>query len=344
MAMASSIACTSVDCSPMFLYQPPSLAGNAVLLALFAILIPIALLLGIRYRSLGFAIPLAGGLALEVVGYIGRLLLRSDLSSRTDFAVFLVGTTLGPTCICGAMFLIVPRVVAVYGDEYRSWRPVWYLLLLCLLTVVSLVLELAGAVVSTAEDVPAVANAGITVLVVGLVIQLLALGVFVIHAVLFAIVLRIRRHDLDPEFASVYNSNKFTLLLVAFIVATTLIVLRSTYRTVQIAEGFESSIAQAETLFLVLDGAAMLIATILLLACFPARALGQSWSETTVRKLSQRSQRQSHPVSIGAPVARPSPTYNRMSIKSSTSTYSPRRANYTAPSPQRNMVDSDNLW
>lgn len=140
----------------MFLYQPPSLAGNAVLLALFAILIPIALLLGIRYRSLGFAIPLAGGLALEVVGYIGRLLLRSDLSSRTDFAVFLVGTTLGPTCICGAMFLIVPRVVAVYGDEYRSWRPVWYLLLLCLLTVVSLVLELAGAVVSTAEDVPAV--------------------------------------------------------------------------------------------------------------------------------------------------------------------------------------------
>lgn len=57
-------------------------------------------------------------------------------------------------------------------------------------------------------------NAGVTVLVVGLVIQLIALGVFVIHAVLFAIILRIRRHDLDLEFASVYNSNKFTLLLV----------------------------------------------------------------------------------------------------------------------------------
>ncbi|KAI1182188.1 RTA-like protein [Nemania serpens] len=179
------------------------------------------------------------------------------------------------------MFLTVPRIVAVYGDEYRSWRPLWYLLILSLLTVVSLGLELAGSIVSTAEAVPAVVNAGVTVLVVGLVIQLIALGVFVIHAVLFAIILRIRRHDLDLEFASVYNSNKFTLLLVAFIAATTLIVLRTTYRTVQIAEGFKSFIAQAETLFLILDGAAMLIAAILLLACFPARALGQSWSETT---------------------------------------------------------------
>lgn len=105
---------------------------------------------------MGFAIPLAGGLALEVVGYIGRFLLRSDLSSRIDFAVFLVGTTLGPTCICGAMFLTVPRIVAVYGDEYRSWRPLWYLLILSLLTVVSLGLELAGSIVSTAEAVPAV--------------------------------------------------------------------------------------------------------------------------------------------------------------------------------------------
>ncbi|KAI1116357.1 hypothetical protein F5Y14DRAFT_79575 [Nemania sp. NC0429] len=344
MAMASSIACTSADCSPMFLHQPPALAGNAVLLALFAILIPVALLLGIRYRSLGFVVPLAGGLALEVVGYIGRILLHSYPDSRTDFAVFLVGTTLGPTCICGAMFLIVPRIVAVYGDEYRSWRPAWYLLLLSLLTVVSLVLELAGSVVSTAEDDPAVVNAGSTVLVVGLVFQLLALGVFVMHAVLFAIALRTRRHSLDPEFASVYNSNKFTLLLVAFIVATTLIVLRTTYRTVQIAEGFRSSIAQAETLFLVLDGAAMLIATIWLLACFPARALGESWSETSVRRLSQRSRRQSHSVSIGPPIAQPSPTYNRMSIKSSGSAHSPRKATYPAPTLQRDMVDSDNLW
>jgi hypothetical protein len=131
----------------------------------------------------------------------------------------------------------------------------------------------------------------------------------------------------------------------AFTIATTLVVIRTAYRIVQIAEGFSSSIAQAEILFLVLDGGIMLIAAILLLACFPARALGQSWSQTSVRRLSRKPPRPIRPARAQLPIARPSPTYNRMSLKSSISAQSPRKSSHPpTPSRGRAMVDSDSLW
>ncbi|KAI1502621.1 RTA1 like protein-domain-containing protein [Biscogniauxia marginata] len=344
--MASSADCTTSDCSRIFLAYEPSLAGNAILLALFAIFVPITLVLGIKYKSYVFATVVATGLALEAMGYIGRVLLHSSPNSRGDFVVFLLGTTLGPTCICGAMFLIMPRLVAIYGEEFRSWRPVWYLFLFYVLTTLALVLELAGAVVSTVQDDPELIDTGVRILVVGLAVQVVALATFIAHAVMFAIALRTRRHDLDPKYAYVYNNGFFKTFMVVFSIATFLLVLRTAYRIVEVAEGFESSIAQDEVIFLVLDGAMVLVATILLLAFFPARAFGQSWSQTSARRLSQVHPQPLRPAPTYVPhTARQSPTYNRMSVKSTVTNNSPLKPHHQfPPTPHRNMVDSDALW
>lgn len=156
--MTDSIAYTSVaDRQLMFLSHPPSLAGNIVLLVFFTLLVPVTLALGARYKGVWFAAAVTAGLVLEVVGYIGHLVVRTNFSkSNTDFAVFLVGTTLGPTCICGAIFSVTPHVVAVFGEKYRSWSPVWYPPLFTILTLASLVFELAGSIVSTVYDGSAV--------------------------------------------------------------------------------------------------------------------------------------------------------------------------------------------
>ncbi|KAI0431713.1 RTA1 like protein-domain-containing protein [Xylaria sp. FL1042] len=341
---ANSITCFSTGCSRVFLFQPPTLTANAVLLAFFAILIPIALTLGARYRSLGFATAIATSLSLEVIGYIGRLLLHNHHNDRTDFAIFLVGTILGPTCICGAMFWTVPRIVTIYGEQYHSWRSLWYLLLFSVLTIVSLALEFAGAIVATVQDAPSTIGTGLRVLITGLVVQLVALFIFTLHGILFAIKLRTRQHELDPKFTFVYTSTPFKIFLATFTSTTVLISLRTGYRTVQVAEGFQSPIAQSEILFLVLDGTVMLVATILLLVCFPARVLGQSWPDTPVGRLPQEPLRAIHQVPKPLPVASPGPTYSHMSTKSSMSTGSLRKANHRVPPPQREMVDRDDLW
>ena len=51
----------------------PSLAGNALFLALFTVMLFIQLFLGIRYRTWGFLVATISGMILEVVGYIGRI-------------------------------------------------------------------------------------------------------------------------------------------------------------------------------------------------------------------------------------------------------------------------------
>ncbi|KAI1822097.1 hypothetical protein F4861DRAFT_541267 [Xylaria intraflava] len=341
--MANSSDCTSADCSQIYLTRPPVLVGNIILLVFFAVPLPVALALGIKYKSSGFTTAIVAGLALEIVGYVGRLLLHNDSNSETGFALFLAGTTLGPTCICGAIFLTMPRIVAVYGDEYRSWRPTWYLFLLSTFTAVSLVLELAGSALSAVQDSSTTVDVGSRVLIVGVAIQLIALIIFVLHATFFAVALRTRQHDVDTALTSLYNSRQFKAFLTVFTGATILVVLRTAYRIVLITEWLENFITQSETVFLILDGAVMLIATVLLLVCFPPRALGEAWSKRAVGRLSRQPPRPVRdPALYQFPLSHLNPT-NQMGTQSSASAQPARRNPYSAP-PQRDMVDPDDLW
>ncbi|KAI1390041.1 RTA1-domain-containing protein [Hypoxylon trugodes] len=343
--MANPADCTSSHCSRVFLTYEPSLAGGAVFLVLFAILIPVVLALGIKCKSSVFATAIATGLALEVLGYIGRVLLHNNPNEKSFFILFLVGTILGPTFICGAIFLVMPKIVAVYGEEFRSWRPVWYRLSFYALTAITFVLELAGILVSTIQNDQGDVDTGVRVVVVGLAILLVALLVFIGHAMLFSIAVRTRHHPLDIKYAGIYNSGAFKIFLAALSLATLLLIIRTAFRTVVIAEGYDSSIAQSEILFLILDGLMVFLATLILVAFFPGRVLSDSWSQLPTRGPSKTPLRPIRPTPYEIPSTRTSPTYNRMSVKSSTTAnYSPRKMHYPAPAPQNHMVDSDALW
>ncbi|OTB09291.1 hypothetical protein M426DRAFT_316575 [Hypoxylon sp. CI-4A] len=344
--MADSADCTSSHCSGVFLTYDPSFAGNIVFLVLFALLIPLTLTLGFKYRSIAFGTTVATGLALETVGYVGRVLLHNTLTDRSAFIIFMVGTVLGPAFICGGVFLTMPRIIAVYGEEFRSWRPAWYTFLFHALTIVPIVLELAGALVSTIHDGRQSVDTGVRLLLVGFVIQLVALAIFIGHAMLFAIAVRTRHHALDVKYAGIYNSVSFKGFLLAFFLATLLLVLRTAFRTVVVAEGYDNSIAQSETLLLVLDGLMVLLATLMLLVFFPSRILGDSWTEisATPQRHPRAPLQPIQPAPYELPSAHNSPTYNRMSIKSATTQYSPRKSHHQPPVSQRDMVNSDNLW
>ncbi|RYP43688.1 hypothetical protein DL768_009770 [Monosporascus sp. mg162] len=89
-------------------------------------------------------------------------------------------------------------------------------------------------------------DTGVRVLAIGLAIHLIALTIFAAYATLFAIALRTRHHILDATYASVYSSRLFRAFLTGFSAATLLILLRTAFWVVAVAEGFQSSVAQAE--------------------------------------------------------------------------------------------------
>lgn len=65
----------------------PSLAANAVFVALFAIAAIVHLYLGFRWRTWGFTIPVIIGCITEIIGYIGRIMLWDNPFSFNGFMI-----------------------------------------------------------------------------------------------------------------------------------------------------------------------------------------------------------------------------------------------------------------
>lgn len=123
-----------------------NVGGNAVLIAAYAILAPVVFFTGFRFGTPGFSATLTTGILLEVLGFVGRILLHSTPDSQTYFTLSLVGTILGPTMMCAAIFLILPHILSLYGDHMCPFRPLFAMLAFYSLITVALVLEVVGIV------------------------------------------------------------------------------------------------------------------------------------------------------------------------------------------------------
>jgi hypothetical protein len=107
----------------------PSLAGNALFLAIFSFLLPIQLLLGLHYRTSGVTIAIFIGLALEIIGYAGRIEMHFNPFLKSNFLTYLIPLTIGPVFLAAAVYLCLARIVVVYGENLGLMRPRSYTLL-----------------------------------------------------------------------------------------------------------------------------------------------------------------------------------------------------------------------
>lgn len=65
----------------------PNIPANATFLSVFSLLLVIHLVQGIRYKSWAFMFCMSAGCALEIAGYVGRIMLHDN---PFDFNAFLV--------------------------------------------------------------------------------------------------------------------------------------------------------------------------------------------------------------------------------------------------------------
>jgi hypothetical protein len=85
--MSDTDNCTLQTCplSDAYVEYRPNMAGNIFYLALFAILLIGQIGAGVIYRSWSFMLPMVAGLILEVLGYLGRILLHNKPFSFDAF-------------------------------------------------------------------------------------------------------------------------------------------------------------------------------------------------------------------------------------------------------------------
>jgi hypothetical protein len=85
--VANPDSCTLQTCplSMAHVTYLPSLPGNALYTALFGLCLIAQIFLCVRYRIWGFLGGMFGGLVLEIVGYVARIMMHSNPFIKSDF-------------------------------------------------------------------------------------------------------------------------------------------------------------------------------------------------------------------------------------------------------------------
>ncbi|KAJ5216412.1 RTA1-domain-containing protein [Penicillium cinerascens] len=278
--------CT-LDICPLteaYVYYVPSLPGNAFYLALFAILLVAQLGLGIRYRTWGYLAGLVGGLVLEIIGYAGRLQMHYNPFRFNPYLEYLICLTIGPAFFSASIYICLGRIVVIYGEKISRCRPRTYTIVFVLCDVVSLILQAAGGAITSIADADQadLAQTGINIMIAGLASQVASLALFVALCLDYAWKVRNNPDSLNETFhmRKLRNSTRWKLFLASLILATITIFVRSVFRVAELKGGFHSSLANDEVLFMILEGAMIVIATLCLTVFHPGVCFDGQWGET----------------------------------------------------------------
>lgn len=121
--------CTLSTCpidSSYYFYRV-SLAANTIFLTLFTLsLIGFVSVYALTRRGFAFTLAMFIGVAMEVVGYIGRILSWKDQWAESGFLIQIVCLTIAPAFMAAAIYLCIRRIVYAFGPENSRIKPESY--------------------------------------------------------------------------------------------------------------------------------------------------------------------------------------------------------------------------
>ncbi|KAL7958134.1 hypothetical protein V8C34DRAFT_305186 [Trichoderma compactum] len=265
-----------------------NLGGSAVLLAVFALLTPATVYLGYRFRTPGFSTLMATGLSFEMFGLLGRLLLHESRDHQGYFALTLLGSILGPVFMTGAMTIILPHLLVIYGQVHARCQSVLTTSFLFGLFIVSLILDIVGTVFVAYGYGGVSRDRSADIIVGGLGAQALLLLAIIGVYVCFTTGLFLGDEAPDPTHADIYYSTRFSRFLRCMEVASLLLFAQTIYRIFEMIGGLRGTLFQSEPSSMIMNGLAPFLACLLLTAAHPGAAFGSSWGATSTRHRKRR--------------------------------------------------------
>ncbi|QRV75302.1 RTA1-like protein [Ceratobasidium sp. AG-Ba] len=165
------------------------------------------------------------------------------------------------------MFLILPRIVSEVGQEYSRMPPRLYLGIFLTADVTALCLQAVGGALASAAGNLEGANRGGNIMLAGIVVQLVAVMLFDLLSLEFAVRFSLNRpvrkveHDNDSRHGGWKSLPKGMLLMMLGLgIASVFILIRSVYRTIELTDGWTGTIISTEKWFNWFDGGAIVAA------------------------------------------------------------------------------------
>ncbi|KAF1984894.1 RTA1-domain-containing protein [Aulographum hederae CBS 113979] len=281
--------CTVDTCSLEYAHigYLPNLAGNALFLTIFVLILIGQLFLGIKHRTWGFMGGMFGGLVLEILGYGGRIMMHNNPFDFNAFLLYLIPLTIGPAFLSASIYLSLSRIIIAHQgpsptSKLARFAPRTYTLFFVTCDIFSLILQAAGGALAATANTPEDGDTGVNVMIAGLVFQVVSLVVFFLLWGDF--VWRSRRANanmLSSHFEGLRATRMFKLFQIALALAALFIFIRSVFRVAELQEGFDGHLANDEVTFMILEGPMIILATILLTVFHPGTCFQGMWGEAT---------------------------------------------------------------
>lgn len=271
--------CTKETCSAtesVYGYAP-YLSATIVFLILFALSGVIYLYQGIRYRHAWFFTgAMLLGCTSEFIGYIAKILLHNDPFSDTGFKMSVVMLTFAPAFYAAGIYYTLRHICLTFGSSFSRLQPRYYTWIFISCDVFSILLQAVGGGIASAGSDLTLVNIGTDIMIAGLSTQVATMFAFGVLAADYGLAVYRNRHNLNPATASLRNTTRFRLFIVALWIAYFGILIRCCYRVAELAGGWgrDNHILRDQGLFIALDSVAVGIATVVLNIwhpgyCFP---------------------------------------------------------------------------
>ncbi|KAI5231675.1 hypothetical protein AUEXF2481DRAFT_40780 [Aureobasidium subglaciale EXF-2481] len=232
----------------------PSLAAGIVYCVLFGLSGLAHTFQAIRTRAL-WNLVFAIGCLTEVLGWAARSWSNQCPYNANAFLMQICTLIIAPTFFTAGIYVILGRMIAIAGPGVSPIGPTWYLWIFCTIDVISLVVQAIGggsAAVAFNAEPPGNTKIGTDIMVAGIDFQLASVIIFSVLFFLF-----LYRAGVKRSIPAFRDDGDMKLLVAVTSLAILLIVMRSIYRTVELAGGWTGRVIETERYFVALDGAPM---------------------------------------------------------------------------------------
>ncbi|KAJ4382551.1 hypothetical protein N0V86_001773 [Didymella sp. IMI 355093] len=226
----------------------PNVPANATFLAIFGLMLIAHVAQGIRYKAWTYMACMVAGCSLELVGYIGRIMLHRNPFDFNAFLINLVPITVAPVFFCAAIYVQLTKVITHTDRSVSRFNPRFITFTFIPCDVISLVLQGVGGALSAGAETVDGTKVGVDVSKAGLIFQVITLVLFIcLSSDYLWAVRRVHRS----------NSSKMEKALKVMIVwlgaATFLILARCIFRIYELKDGYFAAAFRDEGTFIAFE-------------------------------------------------------------------------------------------
>ncbi|KAI0048955.1 RTA1-domain-containing protein [Auriscalpium vulgare] len=212
---------------------------------------------------------------LEVAGWSGRLWSSLNVDLRSPFMLQIITTIIAPTPLVAANFVLLGHIIRRLGPRYSRLGPRLYTTIFLTCDIVALLVQGGGGGIASGNS-NSDARVGGHIMLGGIIFQLVAIICYAALAAEFLL-----RYVQDkpfkrrnaPDQPRGRTDKHMKILLGGMSLMTFFILIRSIYRTIELADGWNGKVNSTQVYFNVFDGAMVTLAMYTLNVCHPGYLL-----------------------------------------------------------------------